>query len=62
MITWINCAERIPPDDEVVIVKSWTGRILKITKYALSSSTSIYGEENYNWTPYTEEAWSELNK
>ena len=61
-ITWTNCADAMPPDDVLVIVKSWTGNIFKLTRYALNSSVALYGAENYKWTPYTLEKWEELNK
>ena len=60
-ITWTNCAEQMPPDDVVVIVKSWTGHLIRLTNYSLRSSTSIYGAENYWWTNFTKENWDELN-
>lgn len=59
MITWINCSERMPPDDGMLIVK---GKVIrKITGNALRS-LSMYNIDtrNLSWCPYTEEAWSEL--
>ena len=61
-INWVNCAEQMPPDDVVVIVKSWTGNLFRITNYALGMSTSLYGAENYSWTEFTKEKWEALNK
>jgi len=61
-ITWTNCADAMPPDDELVIVRTWTGHFIKLTKYALEPSVNLYGAENYKWTPYTPEKWKELNK
>jgi len=60
MITWINCSERMPPDEGHLIVR-------KISDHRLSiyhKSSVIYwlrNKKGYECAPYTEEAWSELN-
>lgn len=62
MITWINCAERMPPDDEIVIYRSISGgRNPRIWKGSVLNE-NLRSAWEYEWTPYTKEAWSELNK
>ena len=64
MITWINCSERMPPDDDEteIIVETWTCNHYRIKAWILHMESALLGKENYKWVPYTPEAWSELNK
>jgi hypothetical protein len=61
-ITWTNCADAMPTDDAGVIVKSWTGQILRLTRYGMGYGITIHGAESYHWTSYTPEKWEELSK
>ena len=61
MITWINCAERMPPDDEkLVIVRDRDGLVLK-EGYIINAWKDRF-DESAEWIPYTKEAWRKLNK
>jgi len=60
MITWTNCADRMPPDDKLIIVKSH-GKV-KIMREFIFRVCAKYNPTSYEWCPYTEEAWSELTK
>lgn len=60
-INWINCSERMPPDDtKLVIVRDRDGLVLK-EGYIINAWKDRF-DESAKWTPYTEKAWSELNK
>lgn len=61
MITWTNCSERMPPDDnKPVIVRDRDGLVLK-EGYIINAWKDRF-DVTAEWTPYTREAWSELNK
>ncbi len=62
-INWIKCSERMPPDGADLIVKE-----LKFDEYYNHISSDLLTQEvkftspnRYEWTPYTPEAWKELN-
>lgn len=66
-ITWINCSERMPPDDDTKIIVFYAGRMIDTTSgdimHAGKALTELTGKKlSFEWTPYTEEAWSELNR
>jgi len=67
MITWTNCAERMPPDDGDVRIIIRSGKYIDCYSVATGSRLHDYAcrnilSEDYQWTLYTEEAWSELTK
>lgn len=65
-IPWINCTERMPPDDEEIIIKvlideeSNRHLILKGTDPANTLESSLLSL-GFKWIPYDEEIWRELN-
>ncbi len=65
MIHWIQCSEQMPPDDDSKIIfrhidrRNFIYTRNVIDEYSLADYTSI---ENYEWVPYTPEAWKEVNK
>lgn len=65
-ITWIQCSERMPPDDDTLIICTY-GRGLvdkmsaTIFHAACKLSYAVNGDTNIRWIPYTEETWRELN-
>lgn len=61
MITWINCSERMPPDDEswIIIVDEYPFRIRRGWIFNKLYSGNL---DNCKWHPYTEEAWRKLSK
>lgn len=57
-ITWTNCADQMPLDDEDIIVSAcgyFTIHEGLDLKYWLSV-------DHVKWTPYTPEKWKELDK
>lgn len=59
-ITWISCAEQMPPDDIRVILVPVNFPITTTgLKYYLQGGSRF---RDYEWTPYTPEKWEELNK
>lgn len=62
-IHWIKCSERMPPDDIDIYVI-----LRKIGEHKLSLyNTSIMrhwlrNNNSYEWIPYDEATWRELNK
>lgn len=59
-ITWINCADAMPPDDgNLVIVKDLDGLVCK-EGYIVNAWKDRF-DETAKWTPYTPEKWKELN-
>jgi hypothetical protein len=66
-ITWTNCADEMPPDDETTIICTYGGGMIDkmhamIFHAAVNLSRKMNGETYIGWTPYTEEKWKELNK
>ena len=66
-INWIKCSERMPPDDETLIICTYgTGMIDKmhamIFHAACKLSKKLNGDTDIRWIPYTKEAWEELSK
>lgn len=65
MITWINCAERMPPDDGEIIIMRGDLPIKAPLKVDYSTFNKKFHElksEDWQWTQYTEESWKELNR
>lgn len=66
-ITWTNCADEMPPSTLQVIVVNLEG-YYKITKGKNLHDLASYREieqktmSHLEWTPFTPEAWAELNK
>ncbi len=65
-ITWTNCVEQMPPDDEnfKLIYKGFKD---PITEGNTGSDFNLLGREycikfGLEWTPYTEEKWEALTK
>ena len=63
-ITWINCAERMPPDDTDIICPnvmdgSW---YLHIKSSALAKVEKVRDISSVTWTEFTREKWEYLNK
>lgn len=60
-INWIKFSERMPNDDGRSII-----RMIGETRCSLRLNHKIRSffpaKNKYEWTPYTEEAWKELNK
>lgn len=69
-IVWTKCSERMPPDehDFKVIAKSFLcGEENYAEVYIVPSAIMCryydeYMLEHHVWTPYTPEAWKELNR
>ena len=64
-ITWTNCAERMPPDDntEIIVLSSADGEYHKLTGAFLNGPLQKkYGVRLAEelWTLYTPEKWKEL--
>lgn len=61
-ITWTNCAEQMPPDDETEIILRCYG-ILTHTNGMTALRVHLNPYAGYTkWTEYTEEKWEYLNK
>ena len=62
-IQWTLCSERMPPDDdEVIIVKRPDGIYDDCKVRGIKYVIFFHGDIGYEWTPYTPKAWKELNK
>jgi len=63
-ITWTNCADEMPPDDDREILIRKVGCVDSIQTPANEIYYDINDEElhRWEWAPYTPEAWEELNK
>lgn len=62
-IEWINCADRMPPNtDDIFIVRQWNNpkNMLRITGERIRYDLTF--PNLWEWIPYTEETWNELNK
>jgi hypothetical protein len=59
-ITWLNCPEELPPDDESLeVILMYDDRILEV----IDSSSARYKSGmciEFSWTPYTAEKWKAL--
>lgn len=64
-INWIKCSERMPPDGLKLIVKRDSVK-LPIDWADSKDFSDFYNTclsaNDWIWTPYTTEAWKELNK
>lgn len=61
-ITWTKCSERMPPDDEnfkIIFREIASGRFEENDGFHMNLTRMKY---LFEWTPYTEEAWKELNR
>ena len=67
-IQWAKCSERMPPNDSTMVIARVGEDKETCFKVAGSLVTQEYnrwknfGDVQVYWTPYTPEAWKELNK
>lgn len=60
-IPWIKCSDRMPPDDEsVIIVRDMDGLVIK-EGYIINAWADRF-DETAEWIPYDEATWQELNR
>lgn len=59
-ITWINCAKRMPPVGKCIIKQPGISPCVGYIKPDTDAYSLLIN--NAEWTPYTEEAWEELNR
>ena len=60
-ITWTKCSERMPPDDKnfkIIFREIASGRFEENDGFHMNLTRMKY---LFEWAPYTEEAWAELN-
>ena len=63
-IPWTKCSERMPPDDDIEILI----RKVDCVDFIQTPANEIWYDINpedvngWEWTPYTPEAWKEVNK
>jgi len=64
-ITWTNCAEQMPPDDETEIlirpINDNSELILSPAIEVFYDIDAVY-KDMWEWTEFTKEKWEELNK
>ena len=63
-ITWTNCADEMPPDDETeIIIRHVEDKELILTpaNEVFYDIDTLY-KDVWEWTEFTEEKWEELNK
>ena len=60
-IIWANCADEMPPDDDMTVITKdmATGLLSTCAGHHLQYWKR---DEETAWTPYTPEKWKELNK
>lgn len=66
-ITWTKCSERMPPDDRTLIICMYVNAMIdkfpaEIFHAACELSQKVNGKTDIKWTPFTPEAWAELNR
>lgn len=61
-INWVKCADRMPPDDENLIILNDTGYFIIREGYLVNRWESTLSVNGSEWCQYTEEAWMEVNK
>ena len=72
-ITWIKCSERMPFGNSLIIVRDGDRtRHKKVNPHELIDyknllcrsygTNDMFNSENWEWTPYTPEAWNSLNR
>lgn len=61
VITWTNCADEMPTGLLRFIVRV-NNELYDSNKTSLNFMMFFHPEDKYEWTPYTPEAWAELNK
>ena len=65
VITWTKCSERMPPEDQKTIFRRIDKDRFLFTKNVVDPHSLFFYVRKINlleWTPYTPEAWEELNK
>ena len=63
-VEWVNCSERMPPDDVDIIVGSLINRLFAepMSGYSLKKWIAIYNHaEDLKWTEFTPGKWEYLN-
>lgn len=60
-ITWIKCTDRIPEQGDYLIIRKFNGVIKRQSAWIFRVCSSWY-PELYEWIPYTEKDWKELNE
>ena len=63
-IPWTNCSERMPPDDAVIAKVGDDDTLFRVSGILVKQEYNRW--KNFSdipvfWTPYTPEAWAELN-
>jgi len=62
-INWTNCAEQMPPDDEMIVIVNHSNEYKLHRAMELWAQITIYGDHTtYTWTPYLKEKWEYLNR
>jgi len=64
-ITWNNCAEQMPPEEQKTIFRRTDKDKFMFTKNVVDAHSLIFYTRKVDvlqWTPYTPEKWEELNK
>ena len=62
-ITWTKCSERMPPDEEKLILLRNVHEKKYVSKlYGFRLKSIKFIREKFEWAPYTPEAWAKLNK
>ena len=62
IITWTKCADEMPPDDKnfkLIFREIASGRFEENDGFHMNLTRMKY---LFEWTPYTPEAWEELNR
>lgn len=61
-ITWTNCAEQMPPDEQTKIIINDGNNYYIFEGYMIHIGWMKAVAINHKWTEYTPEKWKELNK
>lgn len=62
-IPWTKCSERMPPDETELILRDVDGCLLiRVFEITQAAKEHLLSKFEFEWTPYTPEAWKELNK
>lgn len=61
-IKWTKCSEEMPPDDDTQVIIRTTKDHILLRKDSARCVRCYMLPIQYEWTPYTPEAWEELNR
>lgn len=64
VITWTNCAERMPQENQKTIFRRSDKHNFMFTKNVVDKHSLLFYVkmiDDLEWTPYTPEAWKLLN-